>query len=75
MLYVVLEEKAWGNLAVGQCTDTGDVEAVVDPRDLQPIGNAFDRDWRVVSASRNNLWAALEDLKKLRLAAMGEPVL
>ena len=57
-LYVVLEEKIWQNLAVGHCTEEGEVLAVLDPHALRPMPGGLQRDWEVVSAPVATVWAA-----------------
>jgi hypothetical protein len=73
MVYVVLEEKGWGHLALGQCTDAGEVVAVIDAASLATVDDGVDREWRAATEPRNNIWAALVDFKRVRLESFGEP--
>lgn len=73
-VYVVLEEEGWEHLAVGQCSDAGEVVAILDPRSLEPLADGFERQWRPMSEPRSNIWAALVDWRRLRQQSFGEPL-
>lgn len=70
-VYVVLEEKGWECLAVGQCTDDGEVVAIIDPQTLDPVANGFERAWRMVSPAMPSYWAAAAALKQRRIETFG----